>query len=76
MKKSRVTRFLRVACAATVLALTPLAFTPERGVVENQACAQSGTCCPEVGSTCVIGDFSKADAYYKTSGSCKDNGVT
>jgi len=72
MKNDRASRFLRVACPVTVLALTPLAFTWERGVVENEACAQSGTCCPEAGSTCVIGNFSRADAYYKPSGSCKD----
>ena len=76
MKNHRVTRFLRVACPVAVLALAPVAFTPERGVVENQACAQSGTCCPEPGSTCVIGDFSRADAYYKPSGSCKIIDVT
>ncbi len=30
----------------------------------------SGTCCPEDGSTCVIGTYVRDDAYYKDAGSC------
>lgn len=65
------TEYARAVVAIGRHMRTPVAFTPERGVVGNQACAQSGTCCPEPGSTCVIGTFSKADAYFKESGSCK-----
>lgn len=67
----RMKRFLRAACPATVLALTPLAFTPERGIVEKEACAQTGSCCAEPGSTCVIGSYVREDAHYKADGSCK-----
>lgn len=36
------------------------------------AFADSGTCCPESGSSCVIGAILTTNAYYKASGSCKE----
>lgn len=30
----------------------------------------AGTCCPENGSDCVIGNYVKKDAYYKKEGPC------
>lgn len=65
-------RIPRIAWLAIVLATAPVQVTPDGGIAEQQACAQSGTCCPEPESTCVIGSFSRADAYYKAEGSCRN----
>lgn len=34
------------------------------------AAADSGTCCPEIGSICVIGNLVFHGYYYKSSGPC------
>jgi hypothetical protein len=63
---SRVTLFSVV----TISAAAPVAYSPHRGLHESTAECQDGTCCPEVGSTCVIGGYQRPDKYYKPSGSC------
>jgi hypothetical protein len=63
-----VNRPLRLAIQAlslaTILAFAPLAFSPRHGARQAAACAQSGTCCRELGSTCVINSLATLDAYY------------
>lgn len=33
--------------------------------------SDSGTCCPEIGSSCVIGNYVRENAYYKSEGPCR-----
>lgn len=40
------------------------------GIAVAIAECQDDTCCPEPGSTCIVGDYQRADKYYKSSGSC------
>lgn len=54
----------------TLAAAAPVTYSPGQGVHETVAECQDGTCCPEVGSTCVVGDHQRPDKYYKPSGSC------
>jgi nitrous oxide reductase len=62
-------RTIRGLMAAAVMAAAP--FTVKDGAVAGSTAeCQSGTCCSESGSTCVIGWTQKWDHYYKSSGSC------
>lgn len=56
---------------AAVAAVVPVTVGP-RGLEAAEALCQDGTCCPEEGSTCVVGDIQRPNKYYKSSGSCKD----
>jgi hypothetical protein len=68
--RTGIKHYVGIGSFATVLSLAPLAFSPGRGIEEQQACAQSGTCCPEPGSICVIGTNFARDYYFKPSGRC------
>lgn len=34
----------------------------------------SGTCCPETGSICIVGGIEKQNYYYKAEGPCRGSG--
>ncbi|HEX6036800.1 MAG TPA: hypothetical protein VFZ20_02145 [Longimicrobium sp.] len=56
--------------AAVPAAVSPVTFSPERGLVPATACAD-GTCCYEEKSLCFINGVRVADAYMNGSaGSC------
>ncbi|MCA0376438.1 MAG: hypothetical protein LCH84_12355 [Gemmatimonadetes bacterium] len=69
--KANTSRTRRIALLSSIVVLfmsAPVAFS-QRSVVEfNDACAQSGTCCPSYGSYCEL--LEVADYYEKSSGSC------
>lgn len=69
----RVKRAMQVLSPVLLLVAAPLAFSPETGVRENEACAQNGTCCREIGATCVIGHYVQEHAFYRSEGSCRVN---
>jgi hypothetical protein len=48
----------------------PVSYSGERGLHEATLECQDGTCCPEAGSTCVVGQYQRPDKYYKSTGSC------
>jgi hypothetical protein len=66
----RLKRGLQIGSSATIVALSPLAFSLENGITEQAACAQNGTCCPESQSLCVVGGQLARDYYFKSEGSC------
>jgi hypothetical protein len=63
-------RRLALLSVVTVSAAAPVTYSPDRGLHEATAECQDGTCCPEVGATCVVGEYQRADKFYKPSGSC------
>lgn len=66
--QSRTRRLSLLASIVVLLVSAPVAFS-QRGVVDfNEACAQSGTCCPSYGAYCELGEIS--DYYELESGSC------
>lgn len=64
---------LPLLAVAIVSAAAPVGYSAERGLHESTLQCQDGTCCPEAGSTCVVGDYKRPDKYYKSSGSCQVN---
>ncbi|MEX1268956.1 MAG: hypothetical protein WEA56_08140 [Balneolaceae bacterium] len=50
--------------------ITTIKNAPMLKVQINDVRADTGTCCSEIGSTCVIGDYVEHGAYYKKEGSC------
>ncbi len=66
--QSRTRRLSLLASIVVLLVSAPVAFS-QRGVVDfNEACAQSGTCCPSNGLYCDVAEL--ADYYEQGSGSC------
>lgn len=66
-------RTRRLALLSSVLVLfmsAPVAFSQTSGVAFNDACAQTGTCCPQMGEVCMLGDDVIPNHYYMESGSC------
>jgi len=57
--------------AILLVATLPLGYAPRRGLVTVKAYCQDGTCCPEDGAFCVVGDNQVKNYYFKASGSCK-----
>ena len=53
---------------ASLGAFAPAAYTADEGVRLSEA--KCATCCPEEGSTCIVGDKAASGYYYKASGSC------
>jgi hypothetical protein len=47
---------------AVVAAASPIT-VEEGGLRTRTAECQDGTCCPEVGSTCVVGEYQRSDKY-------------
>lgn len=68
----RMKRNLQIGSSAALLTLAPLALSFDNGLTEQQACAQTGTCCPESTSFCLVGENVVRDAYYKSEGPCKN----
>jgi hypothetical protein len=60
-----------VIVPATLAASVPVTTGP-RGLQPAVAACQDGTCCPEEGSTCVVGTNQRENRYYKSGGSCTD----
>lgn len=58
------------AVPAILAGAVPVTIGPHGPEVTVAAC-QDGTCCPEEGSTCVVGNVARTNKYYKSSGSCK-----
>lgn len=54
----------------TLAAAAPVTYAPDRGLHESTLECQDGTCCPEVGSTCIVGEYKRTDKFYKPAGSC------
>lgn len=72
MKRNRAATLLGLLIIPVVVAAAvPVTIGP-RGLQSAVALCQDGTCCPEEGSTCVVGDIQRPNKYYKSSGSCKD----
>lgn len=68
MTKRLVSRI--VLLAGTVgAAASPVTFDSSGFRVQEAAC-QSGTCCSEEKSTCVVGTTAEANYYYKPHSSC------
>lgn len=76
-KPSTAGMVARIAAIAAALVIAPFALSSASGVHVNDACAadgtDSGTCCPEARSICVVGTFVGQNYYYKSEGSCSGN---
>lgn len=64
-------RRLALFSAVILSAAAPATYSPDQGLHEATLECQSGTCCPEDKSTCVIGGHQVAGYYQKPEGSCK-----
>lgn len=59
------------ALVVMTLGFAPVGYTPANGLQISEAACQSGTCCPETKSWCIIGDYARPDRYASlTGGSC------
>ena len=59
-------RFMRVLVVLSLLVITPLSFSPHRGVSENNVCgSDGGSCVREIGSICEKGQITEWDHYYQ-----------
>jgi hypothetical protein len=72
MSNLRVVRTLGLLLVPGSLAASVPVTVGSRGLEVATAACQDGTCCTELGSTCIVGEFQREDRYYKSSGSCKD----
>jgi hypothetical protein len=72
MNTMRIPRIGVLVLATGALAASVPITADGRGVRPTEAECQDGTCCPEAGSKCVVGDIVRPDKYYKSSGSCTD----
>lgn len=66
-----ITRRRTFLAGTLLLAVLPLGYTPGRGITTSRGSCQNGTCCPESGAICVVGDNQVKNYYYKDSGACK-----
>lgn len=66
-----IKRSLQIGAFAALLAVAPVTFSADRGITEQSACAQSGTCCPETDALCIIGQHFARGYYFKSEGPCK-----
>lgn len=60
---------VRLLCAIIIIVGVPMALSNFNFSQQN-VYADTGTCCQEVGSTCVIGKYAEENAYYKSEGPC------
>ncbi len=66
--QSRTRRLSLLASIVVLFVSAPIALS-QHGVIDfNDACAQSGTCCPSNGAYCDVMEL--PDYYEKESGSC------
>jgi hypothetical protein len=70
---SKISSTRRLTLLSSVLVLflsAPVAFS-QTGVVEfNDACGQTGTCCPSRGDVCQLGGESIENHSYRNDGGC------
>jgi hypothetical protein len=69
VRKGKI-RWLGLVSGAFVTASAPVTVSVERGVQPQVAECQSGTCCPEDKSTCVIGSNQNKGYYHQAEGPC------
>jgi hypothetical protein len=67
---NRRIRWAALVSVTFVTASAPVKLSVQRGVEAQAAECQSGTCCPEDRSTCVIGGYQVGGYYQKPSGRC------
>jgi hypothetical protein len=72
MRPSLIARAVGLIILPGVLAGSIPVATSLRGLQSATAACQDGTCCPEQGSTCVVGNNQRPERYYKPSGSCTE----
>jgi len=70
MRIPHVVRPFGLVILPMVLAASVPVTAGSRGLHPAVAACQDGTCCPEEGSTCVVGTNQRPDKYYLSSGSC------
>jgi hypothetical protein len=70
MRTAHLVRPIGVVVLPAILAASVPVTTDAHGVRPAVAACQDGTCCPEEGSTCVVGTNQLANRYYLSSGSC------
>jgi hypothetical protein len=68
--QANLKRAARVLAIGTTLAMAPVAYSPDRGLHENTATCQGGTCCPEPYSICGLNGVNFQGYYYKSEGRC------
>lgn len=66
-------RIARAALSVAVLVALPIGMTSSGAPAVKNAYCQTGTCCPDVIGTCVIGQYVEPKAYYLADGSCPDD---
>lgn len=72
MRSAQLIRSIGVVVLPGILAASVPVTAGPRGLQPAVAACQDGTCCPEEGSTCIVGDIQRPNKYYKSSGSCTD----
>lgn len=72
MRKRGRIGWLGLVSVAFVTASAPVTISVDRGVQPQAAECQSGTCCPEDRSTCVIGTTQVGGYYHKAEGPCNN----
>lgn len=70
MRKFPVLRWPAILLGAFLTASAPVTITDRGALAPRTAECQTGTCCPEDKSTCVIGSAKVTGYYQKASGSC------
>ncbi|HEV7587671.1 MAG TPA: hypothetical protein VGO40_06035 [Longimicrobium sp.] len=70
MRTAQLIRPLGVVVLPLIVAASVPVATGPRGLQLAVAACQDGTCCPEEGSTCVVGTNQLPNRYYISSGSC------
>lgn len=63
-------RAVRALAIGATLAMAPVAYSPDRGLHENTATCQNGTCCGERESICGLNGTNFQHYYYKAEGPC------
>lgn len=72
MRKRRRIGWLGLVLGAFVTASAPVTISVDGGIQPQAAECQSGTCCPEDKSTCVIGTTQVGGYYHKPEGPCNN----
>jgi len=57
---------------AALSAIAPVTIAPTGMLEKAELRCQDGTCCPEIGSFCVVGTYQRENKYYKPAGKCID----
>ena len=73
MRTVPVLRWPAILLGAFLTASAPVTITDRGALTTRTAECQTGTCCPEDKSVCVIGSSKLFGYYQKASGSCSGN---